>query len=224
MSRPAREPLDVNGEPMRWRKCDWRQGGRLWHRGDTCSHRCRAAYAAPLKRVRLSPSSFTAILVHRRAVGDGWAGGTNPLHASDLVLRTSQRFRLGRTRAERREPPGPWAATPETPPNLVSRTAPTRYAPRQRAACPEHRAVAHRHRDAMAIISSGYSEATPIPMYQSTGRRRLFRRGAARGSEPTRNQSISNDIRHNSYTSSRIVALFLNSLGNSHTTAPHYAR
>jgi hypothetical protein len=39
--------------------------------------------------------SFTAVLVYRRAVGDGWAGGTNPLRASDLVLRPSHPLRLG---------------------------------------------------------------------------------------------------------------------------------
>jgi hypothetical protein len=51
VSRPAREPLDVHDEPMCWLK-------RFWHRGNTLSHRCRAAYAAPLKH--LPPPSFTA--------------------------------------------------------------------------------------------------------------------------------------------------------------------
>jgi hypothetical protein len=58
------------------------------------SHRCRAAYAAPLNR--LPPS-----VVYRRAVGDGWAGGTNPLCVSALALRPSQRLRLGGKRAVR---------------------------------------------------------------------------------------------------------------------------
>ena len=46
----------------------------MWHRGDMFSHRCRAAYAAPLPGgLRRSAKTFTAKLVYRQAVGDGWA-------------------------------------------------------------------------------------------------------------------------------------------------------
>jgi hypothetical protein len=45
--------------------------------------------------------SFTASVVYRRAVGDGWAGGTNPLCVSARVCGPSQRLRLGGKRAVR---------------------------------------------------------------------------------------------------------------------------
>jgi hypothetical protein len=121
---------------------------RAWHRGRTCSHRCRAAYAAPLKRVRsrrprLPPSrrrwlgrkarapprsdgatptclatgphvfaplpgglrrsaktrAFTAVLVYRRAVGDGWAAKRERRHGA--ISRRQRAWHRGRTRSHR---------------------------------------------------------------------------------------------------------------------------
>ena len=65
-----------------------RDSRRSWRRGHTRSHRCRAAYAAPLKNA----TDF----VYRRAVGDGSAAKRDGARGAE--------------QAERREPPGRRAA------------------------------------------------------------------------------------------------------------------
>jgi hypothetical protein len=119
----TRQQLRLGRTRAERREPPGRRAARCERRTDALAQTCSAAvetFLAPGRHAFASlpgglrrsakTRSFTAILVYRRAVGDGWAGGTNPLRESDLALRTSQRLRLDGTRAERREPPGPRAA------------------------------------------------------------------------------------------------------------------